>query len=114
MEVKLATGTKHFRLEDVYRYQEYPGSDNRWSERAFLFRDGSILWETMGFSCYTMEGSRYSADGIVHTNGGLHLPGRINGDYPQGMIALVKQIKDKATYILIGELHLWDMSANDT
>jgi len=113
MEVKLATGTKHFALEDVYRYQEYPGSDNRWSERAFLFRDGSILWEMMGFSCYTADGAAFSTDGLVHNNGGLNLPGRINGDYPQGMIALVAQIKNKATYILIGGLHLWDMSAND-
>ena len=112
MEVKFPTGTKQFRLEDVYRYQEYPGSDNRWSERAFLFRDGSILWEMMGFSCYAQEGSAFSTDGLVHNNGGLHLPGRINGDYPQGMIALVKQIKDRGTHIVIGALELWDMSAN--
>ena len=114
MEVKFPTGTKQFRLEDVYRYQEYPGSDTRWSERAFLFRDGSILWEMMGYSCYTTEGSRYSTDSIAHGNGGLHLPGRINGDYPQGMISLVEQIKARAIHIPIGDLHVWDMSADYT
>jgi hypothetical protein len=114
MEVKFPTGTMQFRLEDVYRYQEYPGSDNRWSERAFLFRDGSILWEMMGFSCYTTDGFRYSTDGFVHANGGLNLPGRINGDYPQGMIALVAQIKNKGTHISIGGLEVWEISTNDT
>lgn len=112
MQVKFPTGTKSFNLENVYRYQEYPGSDNRWSERAFLFRDGSILWEMMGFTCYAADGSRFSTEGLVHNNGGLHLPGRINGDYPNGMTPLVEQIKTNGKHLLVGEIELWELSNN--
>ena len=93
MQVTFKTGTKHFHLHDVYRYQEYPGTDNRWKERAFLFRDGSILWETMGFSTYAADGSTFSTGGLIHQNGAKHLPGRINGDYPHGIDRLVEDIK---------------------
>jgi len=112
MQVKFPTRTLRFHLEDVYRYQEYPGSDNRWSERAFLFRDGSILWEMMGFSCYAADGSAFSTGGLVHNSGGLNLPGRVNGDYPQGMHTLIEQIKAHATHLLIGEIELWELSYN--
>jgi len=112
MQVKIPTGTLSFRLEDVYCYQEYPGNDNRWSERAFLFRDGSILWEMMGFTCYAADGSRFSTGGLIHTNGGLHLPGRVNGDYPNGMSPFVEQIKALGTHSSVGEIELWDLSNN--
>ena len=112
MEVKLPTGMRSFRLEDVYRYQEYLGTDNRWSERAFLFRDGSILWEMMGFTTYAADGSSFCTGGFAHKNGGANLPGRVNGDYPAGMHALVKQIKDKGVKSTplseLWELYSWD------
>jgi hypothetical protein len=109
MEVKFATGTKRFRLEDVYRYQEYPGTDNRWSERAFLFRDGSILWEMMGFSTYAEDGSLFSTGGFVHQNGAHHLPCRINGEYPIGIDNLVQKIKEKGTQITIAFSQVWEL-----
>jgi hypothetical protein len=112
MQVKFPTGTLTFSLENVYRYQEYPGSDNRWSERAFLFRDGSILWEMMGFTCYAADGSPFCTGGLVQNNGGLNLPGRINGDYPTGMQDLVERIKIHGKYLLIGEVELWELSNN--
>ena len=112
MQVKFPTGTLSFSLENVYRYQEYPGSDNRWSERAFLFRDGSILWEMMGFTCYAADGSAFCTNGLVQNNGGLNLPGRINGDYPTGMQDLVERIKIRGQYLLIGEVELWELSNN--
>lgn len=113
MEVRLSTGTKRFRFEDIYRYQEYPGTDNRWSERAFLFRDGSILWEMMGFTTYAADGSLFCIRGFAQKNGGAHLPGRINGGYPSGIIELVKQIKEQGTQIQnptsdVWELYSWD------
>lgn len=109
MQVKFPTGTKSFRLEDVYRYQEYPGTDNRWSERAFLFRDGSILWEMMGFTTYAEDGSLFSTGCFVHQNGGANLPGRINGDYPSGMYEFVKQIKEKGTPFTIASSEVWEL-----
>ena len=112
MQVKFPTGTMTFSLENVYRYQEYPGSDNRWSERAFLFRDGSILWEMMGFSCYAADGAAFSTGGLVHNSGGLNLPGRVNGEYPQGMQTLIEQIKARGVHLLIGEIELWELSYN--
>lgn len=112
MQVKLATGTKSFSLENVYRYQEYPGSDNRWSERAFLFRDGSILWEMMGFTCYAADGAAFSRGGLVHNSGGINLPGRVNGDYPDGMRPLIEQIKTLGTHSSVGEIELWELSNN--
>ena len=95
MEVKFRTGTKRFRLEDVYRYQEYPGTDSRWSERAFLFRDGSILWEMMGFTTYVADGSSFSTGGLAHHNGAQHLPGRINGDTLQESMSSSHRLKRK-------------------
>lgn len=109
MEVKFRTGTKRFRLEDVYRYQEYPGTDSRWSERAFLFRDGSILWEMMGFTTYVADGSSFSTGGLAHHNGAQHLPGRINGDYPTGIYELVTQIKEKGTQISVPFSEVWEI-----
>jgi len=109
MEVKFSKETKSFRFEDVYRYQEYPGSDNRWSERAFLFRDGSILWEMMGFTTYAADGSNFSTGGFAHKNGGANLPGRVNGDYPHGMTALIKQIKEKGTRITAPFSEIWEL-----
>ena len=113
MEVKFRKETKSFRLEDVYRYQEYPGTDNRWSECAFLFRDGSILWEMMGFTTYAADGSKFSTGGLVHHNGGANLPGRINGEYPSGIYDLVKEIKEKGVKISaplseVWEIYSWD------
>jgi hypothetical protein len=107
MEVKFRTGIKHFRLEDVYRYQEYPGTDNRWSECAFLFRDGSILWEMMGFTTYAADGSSFSTGGFVHHNGAQHLPGRMNGEFPQEIYSFIKEIKEKGVKDPI--LTLWEM-----
>ena len=111
MEVRLPTGTKSFRIEDVYRYQEYPGTDNRWSERAFLFRDGSVLWEMMGFTTYAADGTKFSTGGIAHHNGAANLPGRINGEYPSGMYTLVKHIKEKGTQIHFPFSEVWEMNA---
>ena len=113
MQVKLPTGTKNFRLEDVYRYQEYLGTDNRWSERAFLFRDGSILWEMMGFTTYAVDGSSFCTEGKAQHNGGANLPGRVNGDYPTGMYDLVKQIKEKGTKISAPLSELWELYSWD-
>ena len=113
MEVKFRTGTKRFRLEDVYRYQEYPGTDNRWSECAFLFRDGSILWEMMGFTAYAADGSKFSTGGFAHKNGGANLPGRINGDYPSGMYELVKLIKEKGVKISVPLSEAWELYSWD-
>jgi len=110
MQAKFPTGTKHFALKDVYRYQEYPGSDNRWSERAFLFRDGSILWEMMGFTCYAADGSAFSTEGIVHQNGSLNLPGRMNGDYPQGIITVIEEIKKVGTKINVPFSDVWEIT----
>jgi hypothetical protein len=109
MEIKLGTGTKRFHIEDVYRYQEYPGTDNRWDERAFLFRDGSILWEMMGFTTYAADGSKFSTGGLVHQNGSANLPGRINGDYPSGMYELVKEIKATGTSFKIPSSLVWEL-----
>ena len=109
MEVRLPTGTKSFRLEDVYRYQEYPGTDNRWDERAFLFRDGSILWEMMGFTTYAVNGANFSTGGFAHKNGGANLSGRINGDYPSGMYTLVKEIKEKGVKISVPLSEVWEI-----
>ena len=109
MEVRLPTGTKSFRLEDVYRYQEYPGTDNRWLERAFLFRDGSILWELMGFTTYAPDGSSFSTGGFAQKNGGAHLPGRINGEYPSGMYEFVKHIKTKGVQIQTPSSEAWEL-----
>ena len=109
MQVTFKTGTKHFHLHDVYRYQEYPGTDNRWKERAFLFRDGSILWETMGFSTYAADGSTFSTGGLIHQNGAKHLPGRINGDYPRGIDRLVEDIKKSGTQLFELYSAAWEM-----
>jgi hypothetical protein len=111
MQVKLSTGVMNFAIEDVYRFQEYPGTDNRWLERAFLFRDGSILWETMGFSTYAADGSTFSTGGIVHQNGALHLPGRVNGDYPRGINRLVEEIKKLGTKVYVPFSEVWELSA---
>jgi len=111
MQVNLPTGAKSFHLEDVYRYQEYPGTDNRWSERAFLFRDGSILWEMMGFTTYAKDGSTFSAGGLVQHNGAQHLPGRVNGGYPIGVDTLVKKIKEKGTKIFVPFADVWELAA---
>ena len=107
------TGTKYFHLQDVYRYQEYPGTDNRWKERAFLFRDGSILWETMGFSTYAADGSRFSTDGLIHQNGAKHLPGRINGGYPHGIDRLVEDIKKHGTHLFELYSAAWEMPVKE-
>jgi len=113
MEVRFPKETRRFRFEDIYRYQEYPGTDNRWSERAFLFRDGSILWEMMGFTTYAADGARFSTGGLAQKNGGANLPGRINGQYPLGMPELIKKIKEQGTQIQapcseVWELYSWD------
>ena len=110
MEATFPTGTKTFRLENIYRYQEHLGSDNQWHERAFLFRDGSILWETMAFSTFTEDGARFSTAGIVHRNGGEHLSGRINGSYPHGMLTLIQDIKRKGKWIPASEVQIWELS----
>jgi len=110
MQVKLSTGLKSFSLEDVYRYQEHPGTDNRWRERAFLFRDGSILWEMMGFTTYAENGSFFSTGGIIHTNGAQHLPCRINGEYPIGIDTFVKDIKNVAMQIYVPFSEVWELS----
>jgi hypothetical protein len=109
MQVKFPTGTLSFSLENVYRYQEYPGSDNRWSERAFLFRDGSILWEMMGFSTYAEDGTFFSVGGLIQQNGARHLPCRVNGDYPIGIDSLVDQIKEKGTKLIAPFGELWQL-----
>ena len=113
MQVTFKTGTKYFHLQDVYRYQEYPGTDNRWKERAFLFRDGSILWETMGFSTYAADGSRFSTDGLIHQNGAKHLPGRINGGYPHGIDRLVEDIKKHGTHLFELYSAAWEMPVKE-
>ena len=109
MEVAFPTEVRRFRLEDVYRYQEYPGTDNCWIERAFLFRDGSILWELMGFSTYAPDGSTFSTEGFAQKNGGANLPGRINGGYPKGMIGFIQQIKEKGVRIKHPSLDAWEL-----
>lgn len=111
MQVTFPTGTKHFRLEDIYRYQEYPGVDRRWKERAFLFRDGSILWEMMGFSTYAEDGTFFSTGGLVHHNGAQHLPGRINGDYPVGISTTVDTIKEKGRKIFAPFSEVWEFTS---
>jgi len=111
MQVTLPIGVKSFTLEDVYRFQEYPGTDNRWSERAFLFRDGSILWEMMGFSTYAADGSIFSVGGLVKHNGSLNLPGRVNGDYPQGIDKLVEKIKKIGIKVYVPFSEVWELSA---
>jgi hypothetical protein len=113
MEVKFRTGTKRFRFEDIYRYQEYPGTDNRWDERAFLFRNGSILWEMMGFTTYAADGAPFSTAGLAQKNGGANLPGRINGQYPSGMYEIVKQIKEQGTQIQASPLEVWELYSWD-
>ena len=66
----------------------------------------------MGFTTYAADGSTFCTGGIVHQNGGAHLPGRINGEYPSGMYELVKQIKAKGVQIAglsdAWELYSWD------
>ena len=111
MQVTLPTGVKSFTLKDVYRFQEYPGTDNRWSERAFLFRDGSILWEMMGFTTYAADGSRFSVGGFVKHNGAANLPGRVNGDYPQGIDSLVEKIKKVGTKVYVPFSEVWELNA---
>jgi hypothetical protein len=113
MEVVFPDELRRFRLEDVYRYQEYPGTDSRWLERAFLFRDGSILWELMGFSTYAPDGSNFCTDGIAQKNGGAHLPGRINGGYPKGMIGFIQEIKEKGTRLTISSSDVWELYSWD-
>lgn len=93
MQVSFKTGTKRFEYNNVYRYQEYLVINKRWTERAFLFRDGSILWEMMGFSTYAEDGSAFSIDDIINQNGAYNLPGRINGEYPQGIDLFVETVK---------------------
>ena len=104
------TGTMTFHFNDVYCYQEHLGCDNRWDERAFLFRDGSILWETMGFSTYAADGSTFSTAGIAHRNGSKHIPGRINGFYPQGMISLIEEIKRVGQHVVALDAQIWELS----
>ena len=110
MQVNLPTGVKKFTIEDVYRYQEYPGVDNRWRERAFLFRDGSILWESMAFSTYAADGSQFVVDGLIHPTGALHLPGRVNGEYPRGIDAFVEELKKRAEVVHIYTANPWGIS----
>jgi len=108
MQVTFTTGTMTFHFNDVYRYQEHLGCNNRWDERAFLFRDGSILWETMGFSTYAADGSTFSTAGIAHRNGSKHIPGRINGSYPQGMISLIEEIKRVGQHVVALDAQIWE------
>ena len=110
MQVKLPTGVKNFTIEDVYRYQEYPGVDNRWLERAFLFRDGSILWETMAFSTYAADGSAFLTGELIHPTGALHLPGRVNGEYPRGIDAFVDELKRLGQNVRIYTMNPWKLS----
>jgi hypothetical protein len=110
MQVTFPKETKSFRLENIYRYQEHLGTDNRWSERAFLFRDGSILWETMAFTTFAQDGSRFSTAGTVHRNGAEHLPGRINGSYPLGMVTLIEEIKRVGKRIIAFDAQIWELS----
>jgi len=110
MQVTFPNQTKAFRLENIYRYQEHLGTDNRWHERAFLFRDGSILWETMAFTTFAEDGSRFSTAGTIHRNGGENLPGRINGSYPLGMLTLIEDIKLKGKWIPAPDAQIWELS----
>jgi hypothetical protein len=112
MQVTFPNQTKAFRLENIYRYQEHLGTDNRWSERAFLFRDGSILWETMAFTTFVQDGSTFSTAGTVHRNGAEHLPGRINGSYPLGMVTLIEEIKLKGKRIIAFDAQIWELTTS--
>jgi hypothetical protein len=112
MQAHFKTGTRQFDLKDVYRYQEHFGTDSRWEERAFLFRDGSILWEMMGFTAYAENGSRFSTGGVIHRTGALNLSGRINGDYPIGINDFVAQIKRLGTH-LQSSPDIWEMPSPD-
>jgi hypothetical protein len=107
MQVTLTEGIKLFRLEDVYRYEEY--LCNGWNERAFLFRDGSILWETMAFSTYAADGSKFSTRGHAHHNGAEYLPGRVNGAYPEGMVAFIAEIKRVGRRLIHFDSQAWDV-----
>ena len=110
MQVTFPNQTKTFALENIYRYPEHLGNNNRWDERAFLFRDGSILWETMAFTTFAQDGSRFSTAGTVHRNGADHLPGRINGSYPQGMITLIEEIKRTGKRIVAFDAQIWELT----
>lgn len=112
MQVTFPKETKSFRLENIYRYQEHLGTDNRWSERAFLFRDGSILWETMAFTTFAQDGSRFSTAGTVHRNGSEYIAGRINGSYPLGMVTLIEEIKRVGKRIVAFDAQIWELTTS--
>jgi hypothetical protein len=112
MQVTFPKETKSFRLENIYRYQEHLGNNNRWDERAFLFRDGSILWETMAFTTFAQDGSSFSTAGTVHRNGSEYIAGRINGSYPLGMITLIEEIKRVGKRILAFDAQIWELTTS--
>ena len=99
MRVLLKNGQeKVFTLKDVASYEEYRGGDNRWDERAFVFRDGSILWEMMAFTSYAPDGSKYMRDGYVVVGGAHHDPTRIMGEYPDDLYDFVEMLKRNSTF----------------
>ena len=94
MRVLLKNGEeKVYSLGDVASYEEYPSANGRWDERAFVFRDGSILWEMMAFTSYAPDGSKYMQDGRVVVGGAHHDPTRIMGEYPDGLHDFVGVLK---------------------
>ena len=94
MRVLLKNGEeKVYTLADVASYEEYRSANDRWDERAFVFRDGSILWEMMAFTSYAPDGSKYIHDGRVFVGGAHHDPTRIMGEYPEGLHEFVEVLK---------------------
>jgi hypothetical protein len=94
MRVLLKNGEeKIYTLADVASYEEYRSANDRWDERAFVFRDGSILWEMMAFTSYAPDGSKYMHDGRVFVGGAHHDPTRIMGEYPVGLHEFVEMLK---------------------
>jgi hypothetical protein len=91
---------KLFSLKDVASYEEYRSSNNRWDERAFVFRDGSILWEMMAFTSYAPDGSKYMRDGRVVVGGAHHDPTRIMGEYPDNLYDFVEILKRNSTFAI--------------
>ena len=94
MRVLLKNGEeKIYTLADVASYEEYRSANDRWDERAFVFRDGSILWEMMAFTSYAPDGSKYMQEGRVVVGGAHHDPTRIMGEYPTGLHDFVEVLK---------------------
>ena len=99
MRVLLKNGEeKVYTLADVASYEEYISANGRWDERAFVFRDGSILWEMMAFTSYAPDGSKYVRDGRVVVGGSHHDPTRIMGEYPKGLHEFVGILKNNASF----------------